>query len=164
MARRGSRTSTAGTYPSACRSTPARTGGSQCTSRDEARGLSSALSPLLTPPATRLTALLEACDEGVEGNGWQRHHTHRAPRAHLDGDGRDRLDVGSLEHGDEIIGPEDRVLRADLCALPLQLAIDLADPARPLAQHLPARFAQRTQHDVVGHSAPPRSAETVRLV
>src|SRR5437773_7577671 len=39
-ARRGSRTSTAGRCPSACRSRPARTGGSRCTCRGGARGLS----------------------------------------------------------------------------------------------------------------------------
>src|SRR5262250_3132175 len=93
-ARRGSPIWTAGTYLSACRSTPARIGDSRCTSRDGARELSWALSPLLAAPATRLSALLEACDEGVERNGRQCHHADRAARAHLDRDGRDRLDVG----------------------------------------------------------------------
>src|SRR3989442_4702149 len=74
------------------------------------------------------------------------------PRADSSAETRDRLVVGRLDHAQEVIRAEQRVLARDAHAQLLDLLVDVADAGGVLLDRLRPFVGEGAQHDVRRHS------------
>src|SRR3954471_874515 len=106
------------------------------------------------PPPTTRTFNSSGLERGGQVLGRQRRQglaRHRPARAELDRDLGHRLLVWRLDHGDEVVLPQRRVLGDHLDPHLFNLPVDLGDPARMVLQRPHTLRGQVSQHQKRRH-------------
>src|SRR4051812_29375591 len=106
------------------------------------------------PPPTTRTFKSAGLQRGGQILGGQRRQglaRHRPTRAELDGDLGHRLLVRSLDHGDEVVLPQRRVLGDHFDPHLFDLPVDLGDPARMVLQRPHTLRGQVREHQKRRH-------------
>src|SRR5216683_4653609 len=104
-----------------------------------------------------LAHLLRSFQLGTQSgnrNRWQSDDVHGSPRSEVDRQMSDGLIVGSLDNGDEVALPEDRILRYNVATEVGNLLIHRLQTVGVLVQSLAPLRRQGAQQNVCWHGMP----------